>query len=188
MTKRNQLRIIGGSFRGRKITFPDSIGLRPTPDRVRETLFNWLSPVIRGARCLDLFAGSGALSFEAISRGAQQVVACEKANSVIASLQRQAAELKMLDLDIKPIDSQVYLKNLNSNPFDIVFVDPPYGRNLLLPSFNLLQANGFVKEKTLIYCGTDQPIKSEELPSNWEIIRHQKAGVVFFYLIEVQRG
>lgn len=185
---RNQIRIIGGRLRSQKITFPDSLGLRPTPDRVRETLFNWLSPVIRGARCLDLFAGSGALSFEAISRGAEYVLALEKAPLVVKSLKEQIANLKITDLDIQHIDSQVFLKtpSLQAPAFDIVFVDPPYGSNLLLPSLTLLQERGFVKDKTLIYCGTDQPIQAEELPESFAIIREQKAGVVYYYLIEVQ--
>jgi 16S rRNA (guanine966-N2)-methyltransferase len=186
---RNQIRIIGGSFRGRKITFPDSLGLRPTPDRVRETLFNWLSPVIREAKCLDLFAGSGALSFEAISRGAKQVVMLEKAYPVFQSLQAQANALQITNLDlqsidIQHIDSQSYLANSTVDPFDIVFVDPPYGSGLLLPSIELLHKRGWLRQAALIYCGTDQPIKPEELPPSWEILRQQKAGVVYFYLIK----
>lgn len=181
----NQIRIIGGSLRGRKITFPDSLGLRPTPNRVRETLFNWLSPVIRGAKCLDLFAGSGALSFEAISRGAEKVVLLEKSVNVIKSIEAQALEFKIKGLDIQHIDSQTYLKKIGAkkDPFDIVFVDPPYGSNLLFPSFSLLNEGGWLQDNALIYCGTDQPIKIEELPTAWKIVRHQKAGVVYFYLL-----
>lgn len=190
MMRQNQVRIIGGALRGRKITFPDSLGLRPTPDRVKETLFNWLSPVIRGSHCLDLFAGSGALSFEAISRGAERVVALEKASNVSRAIQEQANEMKIMNLEIKNIDSQIFLKeksnsNEGSHPFDIVFVDPPYGSNLLIPSLTLLNERAWLKQKSLIYCGTDQPIIDKDLPSNWGIIRQQKAGVVYFYLIEV---
>lgn len=192
---RNQIRIIAGSLRGRKINFPDSLGLRPTPDRVRETLFNWLSPVIRGACCLDLFAGSAALSFEAISRGAEYVLAIEKAPQVVKAIEEQAAILKITGLDIRHIDSQIFLKSFKEHkpdqnnhftPFDIVFVDPPYGSNLLLPSLGLLHENGWVKEKSLIYCGTDHPIQTEALPPSFKIIRQQKAGVVYYYLIKIQ--
>lgn len=184
--KRNQIRIIAGTLRGRKISFPDSAGLRPTPDRVKETLFNWLSPVIRGSRCLDLFAGSGGLSFEAISRGAKEVVALEKANAVFTNLKAQASALKIENLDILEIDSQNYLAGSASH-FDIVFVDPPYGSNLLMPSLVLLHKNDWVKEKSLIYCGTDEPIKAHELPDHWTILRQQKAGVVHYYLLAVHQ-
>ncbi len=189
LKKRNQIRIIAGSLRGRKITFPDSAGLRPTPDRVRETLFNWLNPVIRGSHCLDLFAGSGALSFEAISRGAERVVLLEKSTPVFKYIEEQAGlfNIPIQKLEIKLIDSQGYLKDTKQpfETFDIVFVDPPYGSHLLFPSFALLHEKGWVKEKTLIYCGTDEPIAPQTLPVGWKILREQKAGVVHFYLIEV---
>lgn len=121
----NQLRIIGGRWRGRRVAFPDAQGLRPTPDRVRETLFNWLAPRIAGARCLDLFAGSGALGFEAASRGAARVVMIEQDQLAFAALQANAKTLQATRVQIVRGDALNFARSANQ-PFDVVFVDPPY--------------------------------------------------------------
>src|SRR3989338_6201010 len=129
--KPNRLRIIAGTWRGRKLTFPDTPELRPSPDRVRETLFNWLAPVIEGARCLDLFAGSGALGFEALSRGAHCVTFVDTSSEVIShlhtTLQQLSTTAEILKLNAtKPFTCK-------NKPFDIVFLDPPFHQNLLEP-------------------------------------------------------
>jgi 16S rRNA (guanine966-N2)-methyltransferase len=125
--KRNSLRIIGGGWRGRRVHFPDSPGLRPTPDRVRETLFNWLQFSLAGARCLDLFAGSGALGLEALSRGAREVVFVDEATPVAKSLRE---ELERLDGTARARVLQTTAARLSrapGEPFDVIFLDPPFG-------------------------------------------------------------
>ena len=126
---RNRVRIIGGQWRSRLVQFPDTAGLRPTPDRVRETLFNWLGQRLDGLACLDLFAGSGALGFEALSRGARRVVMVERDRAVVAALRASATKLEAANLDIVESDALRYLENARER-FDVVFIDPPYAENL----------------------------------------------------------
>ena len=127
----NQVRIIGGKHRGRKLAVADAPGLRPTPDRVRETLFNWLGQNLTGWHCLDLFAGSGALGFEAASRGAASVVLVEQASAVARSLQAAVDLLKEPVLTVACADALAYLKKPANDKLDLVFVDPPYGQGWL---------------------------------------------------------
>src|SRR6202051_2311293 len=128
---RNSVRIIGGGWRGRRVSFPDIPGLRPTPDRVRETLLNWLQRDIAGARCLDLFAGSGALGLEALSRGAKEVVFVEQAVAASRALQEQLTRLGGAGKSqVVEMGAARYLRS-PARPFDIVFLDPPFGRDAL---------------------------------------------------------
>lgn len=124
------VRIIGGQWKRRRLAVPDVSDLRPTPDRVRETLFNWLAPDVAGACCLDLFAGSGALGFEAASRGAARVVLVEQNTEVVEVLRQEAQTLRGKAIEVVQADALAYLKQ-SPEPFDIVFVDPPYGKNLV---------------------------------------------------------
>ena len=132
------LRIIGGQWRGRKIHFPHNAQLRPTPDRVRETLFNWLMPVIQGARCLDLFCGSGGLGLEALSRGAAQVVFVDSHKATVNSLQNTCDMLGSTAAQIQLSDVRRFLAG-TAQPFDVVFLDPPYAGDFLLPCIEQLQ-------------------------------------------------
>ena len=125
----NRVRIIGGQYRRRLLDFPDAEGLRPTPDRVRETLFNWLGQDLPGWTCLDLFAGSGALGFEAASRGAARVVMIERDAKAIRALEHNRATLAASQLDILRVDALAWLAN-NREVFDLVFVDPPFDSGL----------------------------------------------------------
>ena len=134
----NQFRIIGGAWRSRRFTFPDVPGLRPSPDRVRETVFNWLAPVIDGARCIDLFAGSGALGFEAASRGAAEVVLVERDAGLAANLRTQAARLHAGNVHVHHADALAWLRAAGGPPFDIVFLDPPFDAGLWEPAAALL--------------------------------------------------
>src|SRR5277367_3125267 len=128
---RNSVRIIGGGWRGRRVSFPDIPGLRPTPDRVRETLFNWLQHSVAGSRCLDLFAGSGALGLEALSRGAREVVFVDQAQAAISHLQTQISRLDAVARTrIMGEDAGRYLRT-SPEVFDIVFLDPPFGQGAL---------------------------------------------------------
>lgn len=176
--KSNRVRIIGGAWRSRSLTFPDVIGLRPTPDRVRETLFNWLGQVMDGKRCLDLFAGSGALGFEALSRGARQVVMVERDSKVAGALKENAAALKADNFELVVADALKFLGQ-EMRRFDVIFVDPPYQLNLLplvLPG--LLP---HLEDDGLVYAEADAPL---EFVSEWQVWRQGRAGLVHYYLLK----
>ncbi len=146
----NTLRIIGGQWRSRKLQIIDAEGMRPTPDRVRETLFNWLQNDIHGARCLDLFAGSGALGLEALSRGANEVVFVEKNKAVAHQLIQNLAVLKS-ETDVIHNNALDYLSSQSGTPFDIIFLDPPYRKDLLASSLELLIEKKIIHTGTLFY-------------------------------------
>lgn len=178
-----QIRIIGGQWRGRKLKVPDVPNLRPTPDRVRETLFNWLAPVIQGAHCLDPFAGSGALGFEAVSRGAAQAILVDQSPEVVKLLQEEAQIFKAENIEVYRANAPQQLKK-PSKPFDIVFLDPPFQENLLLPTCVYLEEQGFLAANALIYIEAKAPLELADLPRNWGIIKSKKAGQVAYHLIE----
>lgn len=167
----NQLRIIGGSWRGRKLGFPDVDGLRPTGDRIRETLFNWLAPDIQGARCLDLFAGSGALGLEALSRGAGESVLIEKHPLAAQSLIKNLALLNVQDARVINTDALTYLANTElQTAFDVIFIDPPFQLNLWQKTIDLLAQSTLPKEGCAIY--VESGIKDDfQVPANWNLHR-----------------
>jgi 16S rRNA (guanine966-N2)-methyltransferase len=177
-----EIRIIGGQWRGRKLAVPDLPGLRPTPDRVRETLFNWLMPVIQGAHCLDAFAGSGALGFEALSRGAASVVMVDQSIKVAQLLQQELQHFKANNAEVYRADLPQQLKK-PAHLFDIVFLDPPYQQNLLLPTCFFLQENKFLAQDAMIYLEAKDVISESDLPSGWKIIKSKKAGQVMYGLV-----
>ncbi len=180
----NSLRIIGGEWRGRRLAFPDLDGLRPTPDRVRETLFNWLQPVIPGARCLDAFAGSGALGLEALSRGAAQVTLLDSAPKVIAQLRENLALLKCAHAELHCASALNYLDRPAHQTYHIVFLDPPYRKGLLAPACQLLEDHGWLTEGALIYLEAEPELSPLPVPANWEIVRNKQAGQVSYYLAQ----
>lgn len=182
-TRNNHLRIIAGKWRGRKVQFPDSQGLRPTSDRVRETLFNWLAPVINNARCLDLFSGSGALSLEALSRGAAEVTMIDASARVSEQLRQNLKMLECSNANVLTKDSISWLKETNSKEksFDIVFIDPPFNQQLVVPSCELLDRQGLVDKGSYIYIETEANLPLQ-LPSSWQIHREKQAGQVAYYL------
>jgi 16S rRNA (guanine966-N2)-methyltransferase len=179
--KQGQIRIIGGSWRGRKIQVPDVLNLRPTPDRVRETLFNWLAPVISGAYCLDAFAGSGALGFEALSRGAANVIMVEQVKTVVALLQKELLRLKAQNAQVYCARVPQQLKK-PEKLFDIVFLDPPYQDNLLLPTCFYLEEQNFLAKEAYIYLETNHLLQQSDLPVNWQLLKSKKAGEVGYHL------
>ena len=183
MAKRvsNQVRIIGGEHRGRKLTFPDLPGLRPSGDRVRETLFNWLQPVIANARCLDLFAGSGALGLEAASRGAREVVLLDIAPRVVYQLEANRDLLGLTRVKVVKADAMLWLEQ-DPQPFDLVFVDPPFGTSLLGEVCNKLETRGWLTADALIYLEEDARRQFPSLPASWHWYRQQRAGQVCFGL------
>jgi len=178
----NQVRIIAGKWRGRKLSFPDIAGLRPTPDRIRETLFNWLAPLLPGASCLDLFAGSGALGFEAASRGAARVVMVERAAEVVASLLDNRQRLAAGMTQIVHRDAAGYLAG-DPEPFDIVFLDPPFDAPAVLQTaVRLLAAPGWLAPDARIYLETPAATPLTEVPDGWLLLKHKQAGQVVFRL------
>ena len=179
------MRIIAGAWRGRRVEFPDLPGLRPTPDRVRETLFNWLQADIAGARCLDLFAGSGALGLEALSRGAAEVVFVETATAAThtlrAQLQRLGGEGRAV---VQDLGAARYLRG-SATPFDIVFLDPPFGRDLLTESLALLAAGDWLKPGGFVYLEHERSAEPPALPDGWQLLRSKAAGEVAYHLAGV---
>ncbi|HEY0634634.1 MAG TPA: 16S rRNA (guanine(966)-N(2))-methyltransferase RsmD [Gammaproteobacteria bacterium] len=180
---RNQLRIIGGSWRSRRLAFPEVEGLRPTPDRVRETLFNWLMPVIHGARCLDLFTGSGALGLEALSRGAASVVLLDRDARVIATLRCHLQTLKAEGATLLQQNALDYLQG-EATPFDIVFLDPPFRQGLLQPALQLLHDRGWLAPGARLYIEQESEQPQVALPEGWELLRELKAGQVACRLVQ----
>lgn len=175
-----QVRIIGGIWRSRRLRFPANAGLRPTPDRVRETVFNWLMPALPGARCLDLFAGSGAFGFESVSRGAAQAVLVEKEIEAVAALRENGARLKAETLEIVHADAMQWLQG-SGQAFDVIFLDPPYASNLLGVCIGLLEAKTWVKPNGLVYLETPKS-EAPPLPQNWQLLRSKIAGQVGYHL------
>lgn len=179
---RNQLRIIGGKWRGRKLEFPSVAGLRPTGDRIRETLFNWLAPTLAGTRCLDLFAGSGALGLEALSRGAKYAVLLDTDPRVVAQLRAHCEQLAVDNVSILRADALQWLKqDRGEELFDLVLLDPPFQADLLEPTVAALTSSRRLHEDALIYLETARE-QSFSPPASWELLKHKFAGQVSFAL------
>ncbi len=181
--RQNQVRIIAGEWRGRKLEFPDSQCLRPTPDRVRETVFNWLQPYLPRAHCLDLFAGTGAFGFEAVSRGAAAVNLVERDRAVYSALQQNLRKLDAADR-VRLINSDAldYLQTCDQ-VFDIIFLDPPYGKGLLADAISVIDQRQCLKAGGLVYMEHESHAEMAELPPNWEPLKHKQAGQVSYYLL-----
>ena len=176
-----KVRIISGQWRRRRLRVPDVDGLRPTPDRVRETLFNWLGGSIEGARCLDLYAGSGALGFEAASRGASKVLLVEKHARAVACMRQQACDLGAEQVEVVHADVRRWLRGV-ATPFDIVFLDPPFGSADLGELCGRLERGTWLAPGALVYLETRASRGALELPAGWQCLRRQKAGQVMYYL------
>lgn len=177
-----QLRIIAGEWRGRKLPVADLPGLRPTSDRVRETVFNWLNMYIPGAHILDCFSGTGALSLEALSRGAASAVMLEKAGPAAQTLKANLATLKSDKGLVVNIDSLQWLQQKASKRFDVVFIDPPFRMNLLQNTCELLESNDHLNENCLIYIEAEKELAPFPVPANWQPLKSKTAGQVCFTL------
>lgn len=175
---RNRVRIIGGRWRRRLLDFPDAAGLRPTPDAVREKLFNWLGQELDGLVCLDLFAGSGALGFEAASRGARQVVMVEQSRHVLDALRASVASLQAETVVLRPRDGVKFLLE-NTQRFDVVFVDPPYGAGLQATVLSALPPH--LNPDARVYVEHDGSL---QLPAGWVVWREGRAGKAHFCLLK----
>ena len=174
---KNQLRIIGGDWKRRQLPFASIEGLRPTPDRVRETLFNWLMWEVQNAQVLDMCAGSGALAFEALSRGAASVVIIEPDRTQAQFLTQNLELLKVTKTraQLKVATAQQVLPTLQTQ-FDLVFLDPPYSLDLW--ETLAAQANHLIKDNAYIYVEADRDLQSLKLPASWRLIKNTKAGMV----------
>lgn len=183
ISKSSMLRIIGGRWRGRKIRFDEQPGLRPTPDRIRETLFNWLAPHIRGARCLDLFTGSGALGLEALSRGAAEVVFIDQSAEVVSRLLAIVDDLSIDNAQI--LQGQIPSLEFTQPAFDIIFLDPPFHENLLASSYIWLNHNRLLKENSLIYIEAEKELSDLGLADNWQLLKSKQAGQLQYHLARI---
>lgn len=177
----NRLRIIGGRWRGVPITFPAIEAVRPSPDRVRETLFNWLQPVIVGSRCLDLFAGSGALGLEALSRGAASVDFVDSEPAIGRHLTATLEKLRATGGVVHVSDALRFLDR-TPRPFDIVFLDPPYASDLLAAVCGKL-AVGWLAPGACIYLECPADRRLPVLPPDWSVHRTKQAGQVGYHLL-----
>lgn len=179
-----KLRIIGGKWRGRRLNFTEIPGLRPTPDRVRETVFNWLMMDIQGAVCLDLFAGSGALGFEALSRGAKHVVLVDESRRVIEKLKENAEILgASADIDFYCLQMPRFLAKVTGFCFDIVFLDPPFHKGLLAPTCRVLEEFNCLAKNALIYIEEESELDlSDIVPASWTILHSKRSGQVGYHL------
>jgi 16S rRNA (guanine966-N2)-methyltransferase len=182
---RNSVRIIAGVWRGRRVQFPDMPALRPTPDRVRETVFNWLQHSIADTRCLDLFAGSGALGLEALSRGAKEVVFVEQFPAAARALQEHlvrfggAAKGRIMEM------GAARFLNTKAEPFDIAFLDPPFGKNALAEYIPMLEVGKWIRPGGLVYLENERAAGEPELPGSWELLKSKSAGEVGYHLARV---
>jgi 16S rRNA (guanine966-N2)-methyltransferase len=180
-----RLRIVAGNWRSRLLEIADVDGLRPTSERIRETLFNWLVPHIHGARCLDLFAGTGALGLEALSRGAASVDFVEQSPLAAKTLRRNIEILSAEEATVHQMDAFAYLRARRSDAFDIVFLDPPFAANALDELCRLLDGCSLLIPGALIYTEEDRHRPRIELPTNWQLLKSANAGNVRYSLVQV---
>jgi len=182
----NSFRIIAGTWRSRKLTFPGTVEtLRPTKDRVRETLFNWLQQKIIGTSCLDLFAGSGALSFEALSRQAGKVTAIDNSPEATRMMTENCKLLDCNNMEVITADAMLWLEQYAGQfQFDIIFLDPPFGENLLEACCALLDSGNYLATGALVYLESAFSLEEINLPSHWSLLKHKKAGQVHYGVCE----
>jgi len=179
---KNQFRIIAGKWRSRKLSFPGSIStLRPTTDRIKETVFNWLQMDLPGANCLDLFAGSGALSFEASSRLAESVTCIDSSPDATNRIKENCELLQCDNINVIKADALQWLSRQSDQyQFDIVFVDPPFSENMLDQCVQLLESGNCLAPDALIYIESGASLDDLEVPDEWEQLKNSKAGQVYF--------
>jgi len=180
---KSKLRIIAGDWRSRQLVFADTPGLRPTPSRVRETVFNWLQQNIRGSKCLDLFAGSGALGFEAASRGARSVLMVENNAIACRLIKENTVKLSAEQIKIKQADVFNFLAG-DAAPFNIVFLDPPFSKGLAPQACHWLEDKGWLAAQAKIYVEVESQLILDDMPENWTCLKNKLAGEVAYYLFE----
>jgi 16S rRNA (guanine966-N2)-methyltransferase len=175
------LRIIGGEWRGRKLRFPPLAAIRPTPNRVRETVFNWLQGVIPGSRCLDLYSGSGALGLEALSRGAAEVTFVDVEPTVVRHLADTLRELRCDRGRVVRADARRFLDS-PGEPFDVIFLDPPFAEAALADACRRIEAGGWLAPGGYVYLESPAAAGEPQLPGGWTLLRSKRAGEVGYHL------
>ena len=180
-----RLRIVAGKWRSRLLDIADVPGLRPTSERVRETVFNWLAPSIQGARCLDLFAGTGALGFEALSRGATQVVFVENSRRATKAIENSAKMLGAAGAVIHCGDADDYVRNAQPASFDIIFLDPPFADDRLEALCGQIEEQRILAPGGRIYLEQDRAKPETPLPDRWRVLKDKTAGNVRYMLVAV---
>lgn len=181
----NTLRIIAGQWRSRRLAFPDVEGLRPTADRIRETLFNWLQERIAREDCLDLFAGSGACGMEALSRGARHVTFVDSASAATTAIRQNLTLLGAEGCQVICEDSLRWLLRQTPPPrYGLVFLDPPFAGDLLVRSAVALEASGLLRDDALLYLESAQSLAALPLPHNWSVLKARQAGKVHYGLYQ----
>jgi len=184
-TQLGRLRIVAGNWRSRVLDIADVPGLRPTSERIRETLFNWLAPAINGARCLDLFAGTGALGLEALSRGAAEAIFVEKSPVAAAALRNSMEALDASGGVVHNTDALQFLGGKDLGQFDVVFLDPPFAADMLDDLCRLLEAASILSHGAHIYIEEDRARPAVSLPNGWHIVKSKNAGNVRYSLARV---
>jgi len=179
-----RLRIVAGKWRSRLLEIADVAGLRPTSARIRETVFNWLAPGLAGARCLDLFAGTGALGLEALSRGAAHCDLVEKSSRAVATLLSNVATLKSEDATVHAMDALDFLRQADAGKFDIVFLDPPFAADMLSDLCRILDEGSLLADNARVYIEEDRSGPAFELPARWRVMKTKNAGNVRYSLVE----
>ncbi len=182
-----RLRIVAGKWRSRLLDIANVPGLRPTSERIRETLFNWLRPTIPGARCLDLFAGTGALGLEALSRGAADVVFVEKSPLAVKVLRDNVQTLAATTADVRQGDALAFLQAPPGDKFDIVFLDPPFAADMLGDLCRLIDEASVLDGGAQVYLEDDRARAQTDLPSGWRILKSKTAGNVRYSLAQVDK-
>ena len=176
------IRLISGQWRGKKLPVKDKQGLRPTTDRTKETLFNWLMHDIRDAKCLDCFSGSGSLGFEALSRYSEYCTFLELDKQVAQQLQMNINTLKVNNAKVIQGDSLLYLKKVAVEQYNVVFIDPPFNLGLAQPCIEQLEAQGHLAENALIYLEVECTLADLQLPDNWSLLKEKTSGQVRYQL------
>ncbi|MDE0480623.1 MAG: 16S rRNA (guanine(966)-N(2))-methyltransferase RsmD [Gammaproteobacteria bacterium] len=182
--KKAAVRIIGGEMRRRLLHFPEIDGLRPTPNRIRESLFNWLRDKVEGRTCLDLFAGSGALGFEALSRGAARVILVERNAAACRALAENAKILKAENAEVHHTSAWDWLRQTRQPPasIELVFLDPPFAGGLLPQACETLERSGLLAQSALIYLEAETEVRPQQLPDNWTVEKSGSASDVHYFL------
>ena len=182
---RGKVRITSGEWKNRNLEVPDIDGLRPTSERVRETLFNWLMPSIHKSVCLDLFAGSGSLGFEALSRGARHCTFVEKSKLAFRQIKTTRTILNAVNSEAHNCDAIDFLSSVHNHNFNLVFLDPPFSDDYLISSIESIHEYQLVSRGGYIYIEFNKNNDLFDLPDNWSVIRKKIYGNVCFILIEV---
>ncbi|ETX12055.1 16S rRNA methyltransferase [Marinomonas ushuaiensis DSM 15871] len=183
--KSSKLRIISGEWRSRQLPIPDVQGLRPTPDKVRETLFNWINHWIPGSNCGDFFCGSGALGLEALSRGAKHVTFVDNSRVVIQQMTDNLATLNATNADVTAQNAAVYLDSVTPTPLDIIFLDPPFRKGWLGQIIPLLE-KGWLADHALVYIEMEKEADLPPLPAHWSLLKEKNAGQLVYRLFEIE--